>query len=220
MQPSEPDSALEQGWLLDELRTRFALSIDELARRFDRSPSWVSRRLGLVRALPEPIQQLVREGKLVPHAAMKWLLPLARANRQGAVALATAIAPLRPSTRQTEALCATFARAGAGGRQYLLEHPEQVLRTREQAPRDLPQSDGAELGRDLGALGAIARRARGRVAAGAVRELLPPERAELHGQLDGVRRETARLFGDLEQEMTHAGRAEEGGHPRAARGRS
>ena len=42
------DSAIEQGWLLRELMQRFGLGLDELARRFDRSTSWVSRRLGLV----------------------------------------------------------------------------------------------------------------------------------------------------------------------------
>lgn len=211
MQTSEPDSALEQAWLLDELSTRFGLTHEELARRFDRSTSWVSRRLGLVRALPEPIQQLVREGRLVAHAAMKCLLPLARANRHGAIALATAIAPLRPSTRQTEALCVAFSRAGVEGRQYLLTHAEQVLRTREQAPSELPPSDGEQLGRDLGALGAIARRARGRVAGGAVRELLPPERDELGGRLDAVRRDTQRLFTHLDQELDHARRAAQDG---------
>src|SRR5690606_834745 len=51
MQTSEGDSALEQGWLLRELRERFDLSVEELARRFGRNPSWVSRRLGLVSTL-------------------------------------------------------------------------------------------------------------------------------------------------------------------------
>lgn len=207
MQSSEPDSALEQAWLLDELSTRFGLSHEELARRFDRSTSWVSRRLGLVRALPEPIQQLVREGRLVPHAAMKFLLPLARANRHGAIALSTAIAPLRPTTRQTEALCVAFARASTEGRQYLLAHPDQVLRCRDRAPAELPPSSAERLADDLGALGGIARRARGHVASGAVRDLLPPERTELQGRLESVRGDTRRLFADLDQEIDHARRA-------------
>src|SRR6266571_2598245 len=32
-----PESALEQGWLLSEMEQRFHYSLDELARRFDRS---------------------------------------------------------------------------------------------------------------------------------------------------------------------------------------
>jgi ParB/RepB/Spo0J family partition protein len=76
------DSAIEQGWLLRELYGRFELSLEELAQRFDRSRSWVSRRLGLVRELPEEIQQRVRQGELVADAAMKYLLPVSRGNRE------------------------------------------------------------------------------------------------------------------------------------------
>src|SRR5437016_10651854 len=41
---SERECALEQGWLLAELEQRFGYSLEDLARRFDRSASWVSRR--------------------------------------------------------------------------------------------------------------------------------------------------------------------------------
>src|SRR5436309_3942060 len=57
MHAAEPETALEQGWLLREMTMRFALSQDELGRRFDRSVSWISRRLALVRELPEAVQQ-------------------------------------------------------------------------------------------------------------------------------------------------------------------
>src|SRR5216117_1893738 len=75
---SPQESALEQGWLLSEMEQRFGYSLEELGRRFDRSGSWVSRRLGLVELLPEAIQQQVREGKLAAQAAMKFLVPVAR----------------------------------------------------------------------------------------------------------------------------------------------
>src|SRR6516162_8255263 len=42
---SEHETALEQGWLLAQMEQRFGYSLEELARRFDRSTSWVSRRL-------------------------------------------------------------------------------------------------------------------------------------------------------------------------------
>jgi ParB family chromosome partitioning protein len=41
------DTALEQGWVLRTLHEDHALSMEHLARRFDRSVSWVSRRLSL-----------------------------------------------------------------------------------------------------------------------------------------------------------------------------
>src|SRR5713226_1336815 len=71
---SPQESALEQGWLLAEMEQRFGYGLDELARRFDRSASWVSRRLALVELLPEAIQQQVREGKISAHVAMKFLV--------------------------------------------------------------------------------------------------------------------------------------------------
>src|SRR5207247_10382952 len=79
MRFSEPETALEQGWLLQELERRFGYSLEDLARRFDRSVSWVSRRLGLVDLLPDRVQQHVRQGAIFPHVAMKYLVPVARA---------------------------------------------------------------------------------------------------------------------------------------------
>ncbi len=216
MQTAEGDSAIEQGWLLCELRERFELTVEELARCFGRSMSWVSRRIGLVKELPDSIQEHVRQGRLVPHAAMKFLLPLARANRQRAIALAAAIAPLCPSTRQTEALCVAFARGNDEARQYLLAHPELLLRARETGGESLPIGDGELLARDLGALGGIARRAHGRVATGAVRELLPPEQDELRRRALATRGDVEHLFEKLEQEIEDAGRAHQDDHSQTA----
>ena len=80
---SEHETALEQGWLLQEMEQRFGYGLDELARRLDRSTSWVSRRLALVELLPEAIQQQVREGQISAHVAMKFLVPVARAEPGG-----------------------------------------------------------------------------------------------------------------------------------------
>jgi ParB/RepB/Spo0J family partition protein len=74
------DSAFEQGWLLRTLHEDHGVALDVLARRFDRSVSWVSRRLSLVRTLPETIQHHVHDGHLVAHAAMKYLVPLGGGN--------------------------------------------------------------------------------------------------------------------------------------------
>lgn len=215
MRGAQGGSALEQGWLLRELRDRFALSVEELARRFDRSASWVSRRLGLVGELPDAIQQLVRRGQLVPHAAMKYLLPLARANRQGAIDLAAAIAPLRPSSRQTEALCIAYARGTAQSRRYLLQDPGLFLRVRGDSESSLPSGSGEQLLHDLGTLAGIARRARTQVDKGAVRELLPPEHEKLRGRVQSARSEANELFDYLTTEIENAGRAHEGGDSQA-----
>jgi len=79
---SPRESALEQGWLLSEMEQRFGYSLEELARRLDRSASWVSRRLALVEWLPETIQQQVREGAIAAQVAMKYLVPVARVSER------------------------------------------------------------------------------------------------------------------------------------------
>jgi copper chaperone NosL len=97
---SPQESALEQGWLLAEMEQRFGYGLDELARRFDRSPSWVSRRLALVELLPEVIQQQVREGKLAAQVAMKYLVPVARINAADCTRMAAAFVAHGCNTRQ------------------------------------------------------------------------------------------------------------------------
>lgn len=204
MRSAEGESVIEQAWLVRELSERFGLSLEDLARRFGRSPSWVSRRLGLVATLPDAIQQLVRDGKLSPHAAMKHLLPLARANRGGAVALAQAIAPLRPSTRQTAVLCAAFARGNDKSRAQLLKHPELVLRAGDPAPPK-PNDPAQQLERDVGAVGGIARRALTCVESGVVQQLLPPERARLRRSAVDSRRDVEHLVSAIAKETSDAG---------------
>ena len=46
MRAGEQATALEEGWLLAEMSERFGYDQEELGRRFDRSVSWVSRRMG------------------------------------------------------------------------------------------------------------------------------------------------------------------------------
>ena len=75
---SKYESALEVGWLLSGLEQRFDYGLGELARRFDRSVTWVSPRVALVELLPEAIQQQVREGKIAAQVAIKFLVPVAR----------------------------------------------------------------------------------------------------------------------------------------------
>ena len=81
LQVSQPRSPMEQGWLLSELVERHSASQAKLAVLMGHSISWVSRRLALVRDLPEQAQDLVRKGRLCPHGAMRHLIPLARAKR-------------------------------------------------------------------------------------------------------------------------------------------
>src|SRR5207244_2370637 len=110
---SEHETALEVGWLLVKLEQRFGYGLDELARRFDRSVSWVSRRLALVEVLPETVQQRVRAGEISAHVAMKYLAPVVRANPNDCQRMADAFSQYRFSSRQAGDLYAAWHDATA-----------------------------------------------------------------------------------------------------------
>ena len=77
LRAGDADSAIEQGWFLREMHLHFGLSQLDLAHRFGRTQSWVSRRIALVSQLPESVQAHVRTGAIGAHAAMKFLIPMA-----------------------------------------------------------------------------------------------------------------------------------------------
>jgi len=195
-------SPLEEAWLLRELRDRFGLSEDELARRLDRSKSWVSRRLGLCSDLPEAIQALVRRGALGAHAAMRHLLPLARANTRDCEALAGAVAPLGVTSRQLGALLSAYHTGDAKTRELVLESPAVVLRAQQEARRTAkPQSPAERLLGDFEAVGGIARRAHARLRKDA-QALLVAEKEQIWSCAQMSWNDLAALWRRLEREVT------------------
>jgi len=213
LRAGEADSALEQGWFLRELRDRFQLSGAELGQRFGRTESWVSRRLSLVAELPEPVQRHVRAGAIGAHVAMKYLVPLARANRADAERLAEAIAPHRLSSRQMAVLYAAWSGASLKTRELLMKDPVLVLRAHEETrrARERAQTPAQQMLSDLGSLAGIAGRVYQRTRRGELRGLLAPEREELGHVFSQARREVVRLLKRLEKELDDA-RPE---HPRS-----
>jgi len=132
---SASETAIEQAWLLAELAESFGLEGDELARRFDRSTSWVSRRLALVRVLPTAVQELVREGRISAHTAMRHLVPLARANPSYCAEVASAIARQGLASREVGALIRLLRRTATAHRPKILAHPELALRSQHASGR-------------------------------------------------------------------------------------
>lgn len=218
MRSGDGAGALEEGWLLAELRDRFGMTVDELGRRFDRSASWVSRRLGLVSELPREIQEQVRRGEIAAHAAMRHMVPLARANVGEAVRLAAAIGPHRPTSREVGALCTAWLSGSPATRKLLVEDPKLFLRARAQA---LHPADPAEAGpaavllSDLGAVGGAARRGDRHLREGLLSRLLPPEREEVGRALAQARADVERLATTYEKEARRA-RPDDAGRDPAA----
>ncbi len=162
MRTAESESALEQGWLLRELQSSFGIEQAELARRFDRSASWISRRLALVQELPSSVQDEVRRGRIGAHAAMKHLVPMARANKEHCEGLAKTMAPLGLSTREIGELYESWRSSGSSVRERLINEPQLFLKTRREAEQDSPIPALAELLRDLDTAGALIRRVKRR----------------------------------------------------------
>ncbi len=161
LRTAEGETALEQGWLLAELHRSFGLSLDDLARRFDRSVSWVSRRLALVKELPESVQKHVREGKIGAQAAMKYLVPMARTKRYDCERLADRIAYHQFTTQEVGMLYAAWRKGPPSVREGIIEDPKLFLRARREIEEEEPVSVRAaeELLRNLDMVGAIVRRA-------------------------------------------------------------
>jgi len=203
LRTGDTGSPIEQGWLLAELSRRFGLGLDELARRFDRSKSWVSRRMALVSELPEAVQAEVRTGGIGGHAAMRYLVPLARANAEHCVRLASAVAPLGLTTRQMGQLYAAYTGGNHATRERVLDGPALVLAALAEAEREGPGATPVEhLLDDLGIVSAVARRALVRMKRGALDDAEPTERrrvgdgcAEAHAEVEHLRRHCDRELG-------------------------
>jgi ParB/RepB/Spo0J family partition protein len=200
-----PDSAFEHGWLLRTLHEEHGVALDVLAQRFDRTVSWVSRRLSLVRTLPEVIQQHVHEGHLVAHAAMKYLVPLARANTGDCLRFTEAIAPHRLTTRQIGRLYQCYVAGPDVTRELVLTDPLLVLRlTDDTAPAPVrPEASAPDaLITDFHILSAVARRAARRLQHGG--GVLPPERDRAWRLFDQAQWDFRDLQRRCEQELRDA----------------
>jgi ParB/RepB/Spo0J family partition protein len=219
MQTAEPETALEQSWLLAELHERFGLSLEELARRFSHSVSWVSRRLALVQELPECIQERVRRGEMGAHGAAKYLVPLARANREVCLELVEAIGATRLASRDLGILYTAYQTGNWVTRQRLLEAPLVFLKSYKeaQAPPAVEPGLSDSFLTDLEILSATARRADRRLRAGVLRNLPEKDRQDLASLLDQSRREIERLAEHFHQERGHAGPGHPCGDSEAAR---
>ena len=187
---SKHESALEQGWLLSEREQRFGYGLDEPARRFDGSVSWVSRRLALVELLPEAIQQQVREGLISAHVAMKILVPVARVSREDCEGMAVAFAQHHCDTRQAGQLYAAWRDSSPVIRKRILDEPELFFKTQRQAEPKTTAAPGPEGTlerlRDLEMVAAIVNRANRRLAGAAGAEMDRPQRQAARRQIERV----------------------------------
>jgi ParB/RepB/Spo0J family partition protein len=195
---SEHETALEVGWLLAELEQRFGYGLEELARRFDRSVSWVSRRLALVEQLPEAIQQQVREGKIAAQAAMKFLVPVARQSLEDCQRMAAIFAEHHCDHREAAQLYGAWRRGSAAIRQRILDDPALFFKTQRQ--EKTPPGTGAELLRDLEMGVTIVNRAHRRLAGAATTDLDDQQAKAARYQIERIQKQLHRIDEEIQPE--------------------
>lgn len=171
-------SVLEDAWLLQELVEAHGLRQVELAAQLHRSKSWVSRRLALVNALPARVQDAVRTGIVPAHAAMKFLVPLARANSEHCERLVTALGDVAVSDRQVERLYLGWRTGDDEQRERIVSHPHLFLKADEAIAEPEVEADEVDkLADDFEGISGLCRRARRRLKAGVFARANPEGRA-------------------------------------------
>jgi ParB-like chromosome segregation protein Spo0J len=161
METARRRSALEDGWLLQELIETHGRTQAALAVELRRPRSWVSQRLGLVQVLPDEAQEAVRRGKIPAQAAMRVLLPMSRIERDHCVRLVAGIGETPVSVREAERIYAAWRGAdGDEGRGRVVDHPHLLLKAEEAVAGPVAPDEEGKLVADFEALAGLCQRAR------------------------------------------------------------
>lgn len=198
-------STLEEAWLLEHLTRDEGLSLEELGQRLCRTKSWVSRRLGLRKHLTAEVQAKVAAGQIPAQAAMKYLLPLARANAEHVRKLVAGLGTQRISVRQMGKLYAAYRAADAVGRERLCNSPLVFLQMEAQTERAAEgQSTGVDrLVSDLGAIAGLCGRARRRACAEISIEEISVAQERIGAAMGAARGAFAMLEQELGRRLDH-----------------
>ena len=164
--PERAWEAIEEAALIEELSRRHTLQA--IAQQLGRDVSWVSRRLSLIKALPEDLLEQVRAGRISLWAASRILVPLARANAAHARTLMQKLEHEPLSTRELKRLYERYEQAPRAQRQRLVENPGLFLKavhSRQQEAADKRLAAGPEGAwyHDLRVVSAILARLAGQV---------------------------------------------------------
>ena len=196
---SRRPNALEEGWLLLELMEVHGHRQRNLGSVMGRSSSWISRRLSLVKVLPEAVQQAVRDGKIPAYGAMKTLVPLARANKTQCVELVKNLQNERPSVRQLDQLDKSWQDRNPIQQKTLSDNPALFLKTMAESKttKSSPSKTVGEasLARDLEILVSITRRCRRHVRDGVLQRALDMK------DIQSTWQELTMVFGNLSRQI-------------------
>lgn len=173
-----PRSALEEGWLVTTLLDCGKSQV-EVGIALVKSTAWVSRRLALVRTLPEVAQEAVRSGRIGASSAEKFLVPLSRGNAEQCARLVEGLRSVRPTQRQVLCLYTAWKAANGEVRQRIVEQPLLYLKVDDALwPEDPADDADVTAVRDLEAIAGVCGRARKGLREGAYVRLREEHRAQ------------------------------------------
>jgi len=204
--PERAWEAIEEAALLQELARRYSLR--EIAQRIGRDVSWVSRRLGLFKALPEDLLEGVRQGKLSLWAATRILAPLARANPGHARTLLAGLEQQPLSTRELKRLYEHYQQSNRTQRERLVDNPGlflQALESQQEATDDSRLAEGPEGAwcKDLAVIGQILKRLLRQVPTLFTPQQEPLERQRLQQAFTQIKDPFQRLDKRIEEASAH-----------------
>jgi len=155
--------AVEQAWIIRDLKERFGCSLHEIARGIGYDTSWVARRLSLIEGLSEDILRSVVTGNVSTYAATRVLVPLARANTLHAKRLVEHLTHSPLSTRELSEFLKHYERSNKQTRERMIADPSLFVKAKKtKADKALAQAlhqgpEGAWI-KDWETIKAIARR--------------------------------------------------------------
>ena len=139
-------SMMEQAALIEELHKQYSLSIYDIALRLERSPSWVSMRLGIIEELSDVVRTKIMTGAFPARAYMYGIKGFTRVNRISAEhvdAFVMAVSGKGISTRNLATLSRAYFTGGPALRQLIGEG--DVRRALAMVTADAPMcSDGTK----------------------------------------------------------------------------
>lgn len=159
-------TALEDAWLLRELVEVHGWKQHRIAAGLRRTKSWVSSRLGLLKALPESVQDKVRSGQICAQAAMKFLVPMARTDRAHCERMVENLKREEVTLRQVERLYRAWRGGDPEQRERIVSDPLLFIKTDEAVnpPNETWEHEpGDRLAEDLEVIASMCRRARKRL---------------------------------------------------------
>jgi ParB/RepB/Spo0J family partition protein len=123
--------AVEQAWIIRDLKERLGCSLTEIARGIGYDTSWVSRRLSLIEGLSEDILRALATGSISTYAAARVLVPLARANRSHAERLVAHLTDHRLSTRELAGFLKHYGASNKQTRERMISDPSLFLKAKQ-----------------------------------------------------------------------------------------